>query len=131
MTRVALALAFAFGLALSATPTAHAKLCVAIEAPREARAGSVIVARVTTFTPSWDGLRIVDRRPERATFALRLTVRGPQGSYRELWLRRTRNPMIWRGKVKLSSPGHWELRAAGWERAPRACAPPVRIRVFP
>jgi hypothetical protein len=130
MTRVALALAFALGLALAATPTAHAKLCVAIEAPREARAGSVIVARVTTFTPSWDGRRIVDRQPERATFALRLTVRGPQGSYRELRLRRTRNPVIWRANVPLTSPGSWVLRVAGWERAPRACAPPARIRVF-
>jgi hypothetical protein len=129
MTRVALAFAFALGLALAATPTADAKLCVAIEAPREARAGSVIVARVTTFTPSWDGRRIVDRRPVRATFALRLTVRGPQG-YRELRLRRTRNPVIWRANVPLVSPGDWELRVAGWERAPRACAPPARIRVF-
>ena len=129
MGRFAFAIALVLSTALTVAPRADAKLCVAISAPRVAAAGSTILVRVTTFTPTWDGRRIVRRQPERVTFPVRLGVRDPSGSYREVRLRRTEDPAVLRATLALPLRGRWQVSVAGWEYAPRACAPTRTIRV--
>lgn len=116
-------------LLLSLAPDAEAKLCVRIDAPRTVRVGTAFTVRVTTLLPTWEGHRLVDLEPERASIRLRLTVLGPGGTYREVRVRRTRAPAVWSTRLRLSRRGFWLLTVSGWERAPRACAPPERIRV--
>ena len=128
MRLVALSLV-AGALMLAVAPAAEAKLCVGIVAPRTARAGDAVTIRVATFLPTWVGRTVVEREPARATFALRLILRGPEGAYRDVRLRPTPDPVLWSTRVRLRRPGTWTLGVSGWEHAPRSCAPPVRLRV--
>jgi hypothetical protein len=118
-------------LLLAHAPVAEAKLCVRIDAPRTAGAGERVTVRVTTLLPtSWDGTRPVGLRPARAhPGRLRLSVTGPGGVYREVRLRLTDDPAVVSTRLRLDQAGRWTLRVAGWEYAPRACAPAARIRV--
>jgi hypothetical protein len=117
-------------LLLIEAPVAQAKLCVRIDAPREARAGSAVTVLVTTLEPTtWDGRKPVGLTPANASTKLRLSLAGPRGAFREVRLRRTKDPAVWTTKLRLARPGLWTLTIAGWEYAPRACAPPARIRV--
>ena len=115
-------------LVLGLASDAEAKLCVRIDAPSAVRVGSTFTVRVTTLLPTWEGHRLVDLEPERASIRLRLTVLGPGGTYREVRLRPTKAPAVWSTRLRLSRRGFWLLTVSGWERAPRECAPPERIR---
>ena len=112
-------------------PEAEAKLCVRIDATRVAHVGDVVTVRVTTLLPtSWEGTRPVGLQPTRAyPTRLRLSVSGPDGTYRQVRLRLTKDPAVVSAQIRLEQAGRWTLRVAGWERAPHLCAPPLRIRV--
>jgi hypothetical protein len=129
MRRALVTLIALVGITLALASPAMAKLCVRIDAPTRGQVGSPVVVRVTTLLPTWSGSRLVDLRPTFASGRLRLTVQSSLGAYRELRLRRTADAAVWKATLRFQRSGLWLLTVAGWESAPRECAPPARIRV--
>lgn len=114
--------------ALTFAPAAEAKLCVRIAAPRTALAGQVVTVRVTTLLPTWQNGRLVGVQPVGFSGRLlQLELRGP--AWDTLRLRRSSRPAVWLAQIVFAHRGVWMLYVAGWESAPRECAPEARVLV--